>query len=103
MSGRRKSKQPGEFELIGRYFAPLAAAVPGALGLRDDVAFLEVPDGQELVAKTDAVVAGVDFLPDDPPDLIARKALRRNLSDLAAKGATPRWYLLDAAWPRGVD
>jgi thiamine-monophosphate kinase len=99
-AGKRKR---GEFELIARYFAPLAAAVPGALGLRDDAAFLEVPDGQELVAKTDSVIAGVHFLADDPPDLIARKALRRNLSDLAAKGAVPRWYLLDAAFPRAVD
>jgi thiamine-monophosphate kinase len=99
----RRPKKRGEFELIGRYFAPLTAAVPGALGLRDDAAFLEVPDGQELVAKTDAAVAGVDFFSDDPPDLIARKTLRRNLSDLAAKGAVPRWYLLDAVFPKNVS
>lgn len=97
------SKRSGEFERIARYFAPLAAGVPGALGLKDDVAYLEVPEGHELVAKTDAVVAGVHFLPDDPPDLIARKALRVNLSDLAAKGALPRWYLLDAAFPSAID
>ncbi len=95
-------KRRGEFEIIARYFAPLAAGVPGAFGLTDDAAFLDVPDGHELVAKTDSVVATVHFLPDDPPDLIARKVLRRNLSDLAAKGATPRWYLLDAAFPRRV-
>ncbi|HTP84355.1 MAG TPA: thiamine-phosphate kinase [Alphaproteobacteria bacterium] len=95
-------KRSGEFELIARYFAPLAARVPGAFGLTDDAAFLEVPDGQQLVAKTDSVVATVHFLPDDPPDLIARKVLRRNLSDLAAKGAVPRWYLLDAAFPKHV-
>lgn len=95
-------KRSGEFEIIARYFAPLAAGVSGACGLTDDVAFLEVPAGQELVAKTDSVVASVHFLPDDPPDLIARKVLRRNLSDLAAKGAVPRWYLLDAAFPKGV-
>ncbi len=98
-AGKRRS---GEFELIARYFAPLADQVPGALGLRDDVAFLEVPDGQDLVAKTDSAVAGVHFLADDPPDLIARKVLRRNLSDLAAKGAVPRWYLLDCAFARDV-
>jgi thiamine-monophosphate kinase len=98
MAGRKR----GEFELIAKYFAPLAAGVPGALGLKDDAAFLKVPAGQELVAKTDAAVSGVHFLPDDPPDLIARKVLRRNLSDLAAKGAAPRWYLLDATFPRDV-
>lgn len=96
------AKRSGEFEIIARYFAPLAAGVPGAFGLTDDAAFLEVPGGQELVAKTDSVVATVHFLPDDPPDLIARKVLRRNLSDLAAKGAVPRWYLLDAAFPKRV-
>ncbi|MBV8537730.1 MAG: thiamine-phosphate kinase [Alphaproteobacteria bacterium] len=95
-------KRSGEFELIARYFAPLAARVPGAFGLTDDAAFLDVPDGHELVAKTDSVVATVHFLPDDPPDLIARKVLRRNLSDLAAKGAIPRWYLLDAAFPKRI-
>jgi thiamine-monophosphate kinase len=96
-------KRSGEFERIARYFAPLAAGVPGALGLKDDVAYLEVPEGHELVAKTDAIVGGVHFLPDDPPDLIARKALRVNLSDLASKGAQPRWYLLNAAFPTETD
>lgn len=96
------SKKSGEFAIIARYFAPLAAGVPGALGLTDDAAFLQVPRGQELVAKTDSVVASVHFFPDDPPDLIARKVLRRNLSDLAAKGAVPRWYLLDAAFSKDM-
>jgi thiamine-monophosphate kinase len=94
------AKRSGEFEIIARYFAPLAAGVPGAFGLTDDAAFLEVPNGHELVVKTDSAVATVHFLPDDPPDMIARKVLRRNLSDLAAKGAAPRWYLLDAAFPK---
>ena len=93
-----RGKRSGEFERIARYFAPLAADVPGAFGLRDDCAFLELPEGQELVVKTDAIVEGVHYLPDDPPELIARKVLRVNLSDLAAKGAMPRWYLLAAAF-----
>lgn len=96
-------KRSGEFERIARYFAPLAADVPGALGLRDDCAFLEVPEGQELVVKTDAIVEGVHFLPDDPPALVARKVLRVNLSDLASKGAAPRWYLLTAAFRADHD
>lgn len=93
-----RGKRSGEFERIARYFAPLAADVPGARGLRDDCAFLELPEGQELVAKTDAIAEGVHYLPGDPPELIARKVLRVNLSDLAAKGAVPRWYLLTAAF-----
>jgi thiamine-monophosphate kinase len=94
-----KPPRAGEFELIARYFAPLAAAAPEALGLLDDAAVLTPRSGHALVVTTDAVVAGVHFLPDDPPDLIARKALRVNLSDLAAKGAVPRWYFLDAVFP----
>lgn len=91
---------PGEFDLIARYFAPIASTFPGALGLKDDVALLDLASGQQMVATTDAIVAGVHFLPDDPPDLIARKLLRVNLSDLAAKGARPMACLLALALPR---
>ena len=92
----------GEFELIARYFAPLARGFPGAFGLLDDAAVIAPPPGHELVVKTDAIVGGVHFLLDDPPDLIARKALRVNLSDLAAKGAVPRAYMLDIMLPTTV-
>lgn len=91
---------PDEFSLIARYFAPLAANFPGALGLKDDAALVDVPAGERLVVTVDAVVAGVHFLPDDPPDLIARKLLRVNLSDIAAMGARPVAVLLAAAFPR---
>ncbi|CAM5765012.1 thiamine-monophosphate kinase [Labrys miyagiensis] len=87
-----------EDQLISRFFAPLATA-SGARGLTDDAATLSVPQGQHLVVTTDALVAGVHFLPDDPPDLIARKSLRVNLSDLAAKGARPLAYTLCLALP----
>ena len=93
----------GEFELIARYFAPLARGFPGAYGLLDDAALITPLPGHELVAKTDAIVAGVHFLPDDPPELVARKALRVNLSDLAAKGAAPRAYMLDLMLPKGTS
>ena len=91
---------PGEFALIARHFRPLAG--PAALGLADDAALLVPPPGRELVLTVDAVVAGVHFLPDDPPDLVARKLLRVNLSDLAAKGAVPLGYLLTLAAPRAT-
>ncbi len=99
------SKQglPGEFELIARYFAPLARAFPGAYGLLDDVAVISPASDNELVVKTDTIVGGIDFLPDDPANLVARKGLRVNLSDLAAKGAVPRAYLLDLVLPNAVD
>ena len=99
---KQTANLPGEFELIARYFAPLARGFPGAFGLLDDAAVIAPPPGHELVAKTDAIVGGVHFLPDDPPDLIARKALRVNLSDLAAKGAVPRAYMLDLMLPKTV-
>ncbi|MBI3675268.1 MAG: thiamine-phosphate kinase [Proteobacteria bacterium] len=83
----------GEFEIIAKFFAPLATD-PGAFGLKDDVASVQPRAGHELILKTDAIVAGVHFLPGDPADLVARKALRVNLSDLAAKGAEPAGYLL---------
>ncbi len=91
---------PGEFALIARHFRPLAG--PAALGLADDAALLVPPPRRELVLTVDALVAGVHFLPDDPPDLVARKLLRVNLSDLAAKGAVPLGYLLTLAAPRAT-
>ncbi|MFC5067983.1 thiamine-phosphate kinase [Flaviflagellibacter deserti] len=88
--------RPDEDGLIARYFRPLATA-PGAAQLLDDAATYQPPEGHELVLTTDAVVAGVHFFPEDPPDAVARKALRVNLSDLAAKGARPVGYLLTIA------
>ncbi|KIL98790.1 Thiamine-monophosphate kinase [Paramagnetospirillum magnetotacticum MS-1] len=93
---------PDEFGLIAELFAPLAAGFPGALGLADDAAFIAAEPGFDTVATMDSMVAGVHFLPDDPPDLIARKLIRVNLSDLAAKGAEPRFLMLSAAFPRDV-
>lgn len=94
-----RAGRPGEFELIARYFAPLAADYPGAGGLQHDIAVIAVPEGRELIVKTDAIVASVHFLPDDPPDQVARKALRVNLSDLAAGGGVPLAYQLALSLP----
>jgi len=94
---------PGEFELIARYFRPLAAGRAGALGLADDAALIDVPAGERLVVTADALVAGIHFLPDDPPDRIARKMLRSNLSDLAAMGAKPLAYFMTCCFPRPLE
>ncbi len=88
-----KRAPSGEDKLIARFFKPLAQH-PGALSLSDDAAFLTPPPSHDLVLTTDMTVAGVHFFADDPPDTIAQKALRVNLSDLAAKGATPIGALL---------
>jgi thiamine-monophosphate kinase len=90
-----------EDRLIARYFAPLATD-PGAFGLIDDAAAIAPPPGCDLVLKTDGVIAGVHFFPDDPPDTIGRKALRMNLSDLAAKGARPLGFIMSVALPAAI-
>lgn len=95
----RRNGGPGEFGVIARVFAPLAAH-PGAFGLRDDAAVVPRRAGTDLVVTKDAIVEGVHFLPDDPPDLVARKLLRVNVSDLAAKGAKATGYFLAAALPQ---
>jgi thiamine-monophosphate kinase len=97
MTAKRR-RRPGEFELIARYFRPLAAD-PGAFGLTDDAALYRQRPGDDLVITADMIAEGVHFFPDDPPESVARKALRVNLSDLAAKGAVPFAYLLSLALP----
>ena len=89
-----------EFQRIRRFYAPLAG--PGGLGLLDDAALVDCPSGRQLVVTADVIVEGVHYLPDDPPDLVARKLLRVNLSDLAAMGARPLHYLLTTALPAAV-
>jgi thiamine-monophosphate kinase len=94
--------ESAEERLIARYLRPLATH-PGALGLVDDAAVLTPPPGCDLVLTTDGVIAGVHFFADDPAADIGRKALRMNLSDLAAKGAKPLGFLLSLALPAGTD
>jgi thiamine-monophosphate kinase len=96
MATRKFTSESAEDRLIARHFRPLATH-PGAFGLVDDAAAIAVPPGHDLVLKTDGVISGVHFFPDDPPAAVARKALRVNLSDLAAKGARPLGFLLSIA------
>jgi thiamine-monophosphate kinase len=84
-----------EFELIRKYFAPLATS-PGADRLRDDVA--EIAPG--LIATVDAIVEGAHFLPTDPLDTVARKLVRVNVSDIVGKGGRPDAALLALIWPK---
>jgi thiamine-monophosphate kinase len=83
-----------EFARISRYFAPLAQGFAGAFGLTDDAAAFDIPQGQEIVVTTDALIEGTHFFPQDTPRSIAQRLLRRNLSDLAAMGAQPFAYTL---------
>jgi len=97
-----REETSAEERLIAKYFRPLATH-PGALGLGDDAAVLTPPQGRDLVLTTDGVISGVHFFPDDPPETIGRKALRMNLSDLAAKGATPIGFLMSVALPANIE
>jgi thiamine-monophosphate kinase len=90
-----------EDRLIARFFGPIATD-PGALGLSDDAAFITSPSGSDLVLKTDAIIGGVHFFPEDAAQAVASKALRVNLSDLAAKGARPLGFLLSLAIPNDI-
>jgi thiamine-monophosphate kinase len=89
-----RQRRVGEFKLIARYFAPLAERFEGARGLLSDNAFLPADARHDLVVKTDTIVAGVDYLPDERPEYIAAKAVRVCLSDLSAGGAVPFVYLV---------
>ena len=92
-------KRRTEFNLIETLFAPLARGTPEALELKDDAALLSSSPDHELVVTTDALVAGIHFHTDDPPDLIGRKLLRVSVSDLASMGAAPYVYLLTIVIP----
>ena len=99
---RARQRTPDEFALIARYFRPLAAEEKGAFALTDDAAVLELPRNTRLVATTDCLIEGVHFPQGAAPEDIAPKLLRVNLSDLAAMGAEPQWYLLAAGFARGT-
>jgi thiamine-monophosphate kinase len=94
---------PGEFALIERLFAPLAADAAGAWGLNNDAARIDPPPGEALIATKDMMVGGVHFPLDEAPGNVAAKLLRVNLSDLAATGAAPLGYLLGLALSPEVD
>ncbi len=87
-----------EFARIATLLRPLATS-PEALNLEDDAAWLQPPAGHTLIATKDALVAGVHFIGDEDPADVARKALRVNLSDLAAMGSDPYGYLLATQLP----
>lgn len=93
---------PGEFQLIQQFFQREQAERPAQgvlLGIGDDCALLQIPDGAQLAVSVDTLVSGVHFPADAAPELIAERALRTNLSDLAAMGAEPLWFTLALTLP----
>ena len=101
VAAKKPQAPSGEDNLIARHFKPIASH-KGAFGLVDDAAVLGTPAGHELVLTADAIVGGEHYFPGDPADAVARKALRVNLSDLAAKGAQPAGFLLSLALPKSI-
>jgi len=93
----------GEFDLIAKYFAPLASKCDGAFSLLDDGAVLDIATDESVVVTTDCLLEGVHFLSDTSPKHIATRALGANLSDLAAMGATPRWIFLSLQLPKNQN
>lgn len=89
----------GEFDLIRKFFKSDAMAYGVNLGIGDDCALLNVPEGKHLAVSMDTLVADVHFFSNADPELIAERALRVNLSDLAAMGADPLWFTLGISMP----
>lgn len=98
-AGQAESPQRGEFELIAKILAPLTGGDARALGLADDAAVLPQKTGMDTVVSTDTMVAGIHFLMSESPDVIARRLLRVNLSDIAAMAAKPAGYFLNLSLP----
>jgi thiamine-monophosphate kinase len=96
---RPSSAAGGEFALIERIRARVASRPDVVLGIGDDAALLQVPEGMQLVLCTDTMVAGVHFPDDSAAQDIGWKALAVNLSDLAAMGAEPAWATLALTLP----
>lgn len=93
---------PSEFQLIQQFFQREQAEQPAEgvlLGIGDDCALLQIPEGKQLAVSVDTLVADVHFPADADPELIAERALRTNLSDLAAMGADPLWFTLALTLP----
>ena len=90
-----------EFQLIEHHFTRLGTIRPDVLlGVGDDCALLQVPEGKTLAVSVDTLVEGVHFLPGVDPESLGHKALAVNLSDLAAMGAEPAWATLALTLPQ---
>ncbi len=91
-----------EKDIINKYFSPLSANSSGADGLKDDIATLGNIGNGLMAINMDSLVANTHFFPNDDATILAQKALRVNISDLAAKGATPFGYFLSLSLPPSI-
>ena len=93
-----------EFDLIDSYFkhSTIVQNSGVTLGIGDDCAILDIPEGYQLAVSTDSLVCAVHFFEDVDPYRLGYKALAVNLSDLAAMGALPKWVSLAITLPNGA-
>jgi thiamine-monophosphate kinase len=90
-----------EFSLIEEFFSNTGKSpFPVELSQGDDAAIIDVPVGKQLVMSVDTLISGVHFPKQTCAADIAHKSLAVNLSDLAAMGATPAWFLLSITLPK---
>jgi len=95
-----------EFELIRRCFVDEGLGFDRdgvVLGIGDDAAIVQPPNGMAIALSLDTLVEGVHFLKDAPARLLARRALAVNLSDIAAMGAEPLCFTLGLTLPESVS
>jgi thiamine-monophosphate kinase len=93
-----------EFDLIAKLTKNLPTNKSVVTGAGDDCAVLDLGVTDKLILfKTDAVVEGVHFTKETPPEKIGRKALARCLSDIAAMAGTPTAALVTLALPKNFD
>jgi len=92
-----------EFDVIAQYFVGLTQGHPDSFSLSDDAALLNAPEGMQLVVTKDVLNEGIHFIGTETPEQLAAKALRVNLSDLAAMGAKPYSYMLGLGLPSSVS
>ncbi len=93
----------GEVALLRAVLPRLRQRRDVARGPGDDCAVLRLPGApDDLLVTTDPVIPGHHYLPGTPLDKVARKAVGRALSDIAAMGGIARWILTDVTTPPGT-
>ncbi|MCP4387846.1 MAG: thiamine-phosphate kinase [Gammaproteobacteria bacterium] len=84
-----------EFAIIEQFFTDIGKPAENTLlGIGDDAAVVDLPADNQLVVAMDTLIEGTHFPQDTSPSDIAYKSLAVNLSDLAAMGASPAWFLM---------
>ena len=92
-----------EVELIARLAPTLPRNSSVVVAAGDDCAVLDLGAPEYVLFKTDAVVEGIHFTANTPPEKIGRKALARCLSDIAAMAGKPNSALVTMALPKNFD